>query len=93
MMTELRKLWHLLDSNDIWLQPQYIRSAANAWADRLSRELDSDDWQLNPSLFDLLASRWGRPTVDRFATFDNRQVARFFARWHCPGALGVDSLQ
>ena len=93
MMTELRKLWHLLDSNDIWLQPQYIRSAANAWADRLSRELDSDDWQLNPHMFDLLASRWGLPTVDRFATSDNRQVDRFFARWHCPGALGVDSLQ
>jgi hypothetical protein len=44
MMTELQRLWHLLDSNDISIRPRYIRSAANIWADSLSRELDRDDW-------------------------------------------------
>ena len=93
MMSELRKLWYLLDNNDIWLQPRYIRSAANVWADRLSRELDTDDWLLHPSLFKMLAARWGRPTMDCFASADNRQVERFYARWRCPSAWGVDSLQ
>jgi hypothetical protein len=40
MMTELRRLWYLLDTNDIHIRPRYIRSAGNVWADTLSRELD-----------------------------------------------------
>jgi hypothetical protein len=34
-------LWFLLDTNDIHFRPLYIRSAANVWADTLSREMDS----------------------------------------------------
>eukprot|EP00873_Tetraselmis_striata_P015719 jgi/Tetstr1/435983/TSEL_024864.t1 len=51
MMEELRKLWHLLDIHDISIRPRYIQSAANVWADRLSRELDDADWQLYPRIF------------------------------------------
>jgi hypothetical protein len=43
MMTELRKLWLLLDANGISVKARYIRSAANVWADRLSKHLDNDD--------------------------------------------------
>eukprot|EP00873_Tetraselmis_striata_P021203 jgi/Tetstr1/441467/TSEL_029712.t1 len=51
MMAELRKLWYLLDSNRVHIRARYIWSAANVWADRLSRHPDSDDWQLDPVLF------------------------------------------
>ena len=50
MMEELRRLWYLLDTNDIYIRPRYIRSAANVKADKLSRELDTEDWQLNPPI-------------------------------------------
>jgi hypothetical protein len=54
-MTELPRLWHLLDVNDISIRPRYIRSAANIiWADKPSRELDRDDWQLKPRIFNYL---------------------------------------
>eukprot|EP00873_Tetraselmis_striata_P024055 jgi/Tetstr1/444319/TSEL_032210.t1 len=43
MMEELRKLWHLLDIHDISVRPRYIQSAANIWADRLSKEMDDAD--------------------------------------------------
>eukprot|EP00873_Tetraselmis_striata_P013016 jgi/Tetstr1/433280/TSEL_022568.t1 len=44
MTAELRWLWNLLDSNAIHGRARYnIRSAANVWADRLSRHLDSND--------------------------------------------------
>lgn len=43
LMEELRRLWHLLDVNDIRVRPPYIQSEADVWADRLSRELDCDD--------------------------------------------------
>ena len=44
MMSELRKLFLLTDENDIRIRTQYIRSAANIWADKLSRETDTLDW-------------------------------------------------
>ncbi|KAK3269832.1 hypothetical protein CYMTET_21730 [Cymbomonas tetramitiformis] len=47
LMRRMRRLWILLDLNDIELQARYIRSEANEWADRLSRDRDLDDWRLN----------------------------------------------
>jgi hypothetical protein len=57
MMTKLRRLWFLLDTNDIHIRPRYNRSAANVSADTLSREMDSEDWQLTPRVFDHLQRR------------------------------------
>ena len=45
MMSELRKMFLNTDENDIRIRTQYIRSAANIWADKLSRETDTSDWQ------------------------------------------------
>ena len=51
MMCELRKLYLLIDTYDIKIRTQYIRSAANVWADNLSRITDNSDWQLAPRVF------------------------------------------
>jgi hypothetical protein len=53
-MDELRKLWELIHTNNISIRARYIRSAANVWADILSRE--TDDWQLNPRIFTYMDS-------------------------------------
>ncbi len=44
MMSELIKLYLLTGENDIRIRTQYIRSAANIWADKLSRETNISDW-------------------------------------------------
>ena len=93
MMAELRKLWFILDSHDIHLRPRYIRSAANIWADRLSRERDTSDWSLNPRVFRHLDRLWGPHTVDRFATMENALLPRYNARWLDPLAEDIDSLR
>jgi hypothetical protein len=50
-MEGLRRLWCLLDANNINLRMLYIISPANGWAVKLSRHLDdSDDWKLNFSI-------------------------------------------
>ena len=92
LMTELRKLWFILDEADIHLRPRYIRSAANVWADRLSRETDTSDWRLNPRVFAYLDRLWGPHTIDRFATMENAQVPRYNARWRDPACEATDSL-
>jgi hypothetical protein len=43
MMTELRKLWHLLDANGNNAIARYIRSVVSVKAYRLSMHLDNDD--------------------------------------------------
>jgi hypothetical protein len=43
MMSKLKKLFLLKDENEIHIRTRYIRSAANIWADKLSRETDTSD--------------------------------------------------
>ncbi len=43
MMSKLRKLFLLTYEHDISIRTKYIRTAANAWADRLDREVDNSD--------------------------------------------------
>jgi hypothetical protein len=76
-MDELRKLWELIDTNNISIRARYIRSAANVWADKLSRKTDRDDWQLNPRIFTYLDSSWGPHSIDMFATQGNSQLPRY----------------
>jgi hypothetical protein len=92
LMRELRKLWWILDVHDIRFRVKYIRSAANTWADRLSRLYDNQDWKLNPALFNWADRRWGPHTIDRFGTYLNRQTPRYNSQWHDPLTEGVDAL-
>eukprot|EP00873_Tetraselmis_striata_P036044 jgi/Tetstr1/456308/TSEL_043064.t1 len=92
VMAELRRLWCLLDSHGIHLRARYIRSAANTWADRLSRHLDSDDWQLDPLALAKLESRFGPHSIDRFASALNTPLPRYNAAWLDPTCEAVDSL-
>eukprot|EP00873_Tetraselmis_striata_P018362 jgi/Tetstr1/438626/TSEL_027177.t1 len=92
MMAELRRLRCLLDLHGIHLCARYIRSAANIWADRLSRHLASDDWQLDPLMFAELESRFGPHSIDRFASALNTLLPRYTAAWLDPTCEAVDSL-
>ena len=92
MMVEVRKLWYLLDTHDIKLRAKYIRSAANIWADKLSREIDTADWSLNPRLFRHINRVWGPHTVDRFASMENALLERYNSKWRDPRAEDVDAL-
>ena len=91
LQQELRALWALLDSNDITLEPRYIRSGDNWWADSLSRLDDRGDYRLHSRVFSQLQRAWGPCTVDRFATTNNAQLPRFNSAWACPGTAGVDA--
>lgn len=91
IMRELRRLWWLLDVNDITLLPRYIRSEANWFADGLSRAEERGDYRLNPRVFAHLQRLWGPCTIDRFASANNTQLPRFNSAWASPGSSGVDA--
>eukprot|EP00873_Tetraselmis_striata_P038037 jgi/Tetstr1/458301/TSEL_000340.t1 len=83
MMHELRKLWHLLDFQDIRIRLRYIQSTANEWAVKLSREQDYDLRLAarSPHLRLHLQRVWGSHVIDRFASMKNTRLPRFNVRW------------
>ena len=92
LMDLLRKLWFLCDVANIELRPRYIRSAANVWADALSRDLDRDDWRLNPKEFHRKDAEWGPHGVDTFASATSAQLPRYYSQYRDPYSEGTNSL-
>jgi hypothetical protein len=81
MMTELHKLWQLLDASGINVRARYIQSAANVWADRLTRHIDDHDLQLDPVLFAELDSRYRPHSIDLYHTTTEDDPIPPVRRW------------
>jgi hypothetical protein len=92
MMDELRKPWELIHTNNISIRARYIRSAANVLVERLSRETDREEWQLNPRTFTYFDSLSGPRSIDTLSTHGNTQLIRYNASWRDPTAEAVDCL-
>jgi len=92
LMAELRELYEQCERMDVELRVEHVSSVLNDWADRLSRENDSTDWTLSPAAFATLSEAHGPYTVDLFASAQNTRCTRFYSRWRCPGALGINAL-
>jgi len=92
LMAESRLLHAVLVELNVELRHEYVASALNVWADRLSREVDSTDWSLAPAAFHRLDVHYGPHSVDLFATEVNTRCVRFYSRDLTPGALGANAL-
>lgn len=91
LMRELRKLHAVPKLYRVALRAAWLPSVANVWADSLSRQSDADDWRLTPSMFDLLQTRYGCHTVDRFATPLNTLCQRYNSHTYAAGSEAVDA--
>lgn len=89
LMAEQRELWRLADRHRITLQVEWLPSAENVDADRLSRIRDVDDWRLTTTWFRAMGG--DRCTIDRFASSNNARLRRFNSFWRSPGTEGVDA--
>ena len=69
-VTELHNLvlgiFQICVSFGISLEMKWIPRNRNANADHLSRIIDFDDYTINDDIFQMLDSKWGPHTVDRF---------------------------
>jgi len=92
LMAEYRLLHAVLAELHVELRHEYIASALNVWADRLSRAVDSTDWSLAPAAFRRLDAQYGPHSVDLFATELNTRCVRFYSKDLTPGALGANAL-
>lgn len=87
-----RCLYELCAEMGVDLRVEHVSSILNDWADRLSREHDSTDLTLRAAAFRRLDNLYGPHSIDLFATSENTRCLRFYTRWLCPGALGVNVL-
>ena len=71
-------LWQWCLERSITVTAQYLPECLNLTADNESRaNPDSSDWQLDPSVFQLLNKKWGPFVIDLFATRLTAQLPRF----------------
>ena len=94
-VTELHNLalgiFQICVSFGISLEMKWIPRNLKANADHLSRIFDFDDYTINDDVFQMLDSKWGPHTVDRFACSYNAKLARFNSRFYQPGTEAVDA--
>lgn len=93
LCSELRRLYGVASDLGVTLEAEWIPTAQNVQADKLSRARDSTDWRLAPTFFAQLDSRWGLHDVDRFATHANRQLERCNSLVRDQGRAPLDALQ
>ena len=77
-------IFKLYIENNINLFPEWVPRSENESADWISKDLDKDDYILNPNIFAAADILWGPHTVDHFSSFKTRQVPRFCSRWLNP---------
>lgn len=85
-----RRFHTLLQDLNSRMRATYIPSEENTDADSLSRDLH--DWEVTKRATDMLESKWGPFTIDRFASPLNSKCKRFNSRRPYSTSTGVDAM-
>ena len=88
------QLLTILDKFKIVLLPTHLPGHRNVRADALSRlgHASPTEWRLGHEALDKLFSAWGQPTIDLFATKENKVLPIFCSPYPDESAWAVDAL-
>ena len=76
---------------DMKIIPCWLPRGENELADAISKYNDTDDWGIDHETFAYIQDKFGFLDIDRFADPNNTKLARFDARYHCPGCENVNT--
>lgn len=86
------RIWGWCETREIWLTAAHLPGVENIEADHESRNFtENTEWQLNPSLFNMICEQWGRPDIDLFASRLNCQIPNYCSWVPDPGASWIDA--
>ena len=77
--------------NHISLRMEWLPRSQNIEADRISRNIDFDDWSIANKLFNYVDNKWERHDIDLFASSNNNKVPVFYSKFWTPGCKGVNA--
>ena len=77
--------------NEIELEAEWIPREKNEFADWYSKLIEPHDVKLNPIIFKSLQRRWGKFSIDLFASHENYQMLPYFSRYWTPNTHGVNA--
>ena len=88
-----RQIWDLAIDKTIWLSAAHIPGKLNQQADEASRNFnDRTEWTLQEEIFSSICKKFGKPSVDLFASRLNHKVQRYCSWEPDPQAIFIDSL-
>ncbi|XP_045202243.2 uncharacterized protein LOC123555716 [Mercenaria mercenaria] len=88
-----QNIWSMALRHNMKLKSAHISGHMNVLADFLSRhKIQSTEWSLNKTVVKSLFQMWSEPTIDLFATAENRQCPVFCSWINHPKALAQDAL-
>jgi hypothetical protein len=86
----LVRLFWLCSEAEIRWDILWLPRELNEWADKLSKDLDEDDWTVHPGFWAVIQRRFGPFDCDMFASGETALLERFCALYWCPGVEYVD---
>ena len=88
-----RELWDYARERRIWVSAAHIPGRLNVEADTASREFDENtEWSLRADIFGSICDKFGKPTIDLFASRLNCKVLRYCAWQPDPSAVFINAL-
>ena len=77
---------------NVWIYISHKPCKLNIEGDKTSREFKDDiEWSLDPTLFNMLTDKWGKPCIDLFASRLNFKVQKYGSWKPDPSATAIDT--
>ena len=84
-------IFNLTFNHNIHLEVFWVGREYNKEADKISKTIDFDDWYTTQRLINILEQRWGKISIDRFASDINRKSKIFNSRYLCPETEDINA--
>ena len=81
-------VFNLTFNHNIHLEVFWVGQEYNKKADKIPKTTDCNDWYTTQHLIDVLEKRWGKISIDRFASDIDRKSKRFNSRYLYPETEG-----
>lgn len=87
-----RLIWQWCEKRNIWIYASYVNTKENI-ADAESRKVFNPDteWELSDDAFNTIVQRFGKPTIDLFASRSNAKCPNYVSWKPDPDASAVDA--
>ena len=84
-------IFNLTFDHKIHLEIFWVGREYNKKADKISKIIDFDDWYTTQPLINILEQRWGKISINRFASDINRKSKKFNSRYLCPETESINA--